>query len=256
MNRSDVGLFISVGASGAIHVVAGIVLAIGSFVTDRCDDRNIRDLEKNSMSASLIVLPKADKALPDRASHVPRPSTSGSTATEVPDVEVPVRVSDLALHKEQPTPEAPDRSSERNRLMDALRREAMLDALSPEGPVDRMATDPNSDSDVALRTFGRGDPTDPEWARYIARVQQLFMARFRPLGSIAEANPGITAAILIRVDPSDGRIVVHSVATPSGVPAYDAAAVRAVEEVGTIPLPPERYRDLLEQGYLVNFVPP
>jgi hypothetical protein len=253
---TPIALIGSMGCSTFLHASAVTLLLVATAIASRCGDaRAIRDLRPVSMEASLVVLPAANKALPDRASRVPVVSTQGSQAhNPIPDAAV--KVSDLAFKTERPEENAaPDLSDERRRLAEQLRRMSLLDSLAPDGPVDREATDPLSDASVGALGAGRGDPTDPEWARYVAQIQRLFMARFRPLTAITSANPSIRCSMRIEVDGS-GRIIGRAVAQSSGVPSYDMAAERAVDEVGTIPLPPARYLDLMAQGYLVNFVPP
>ena len=70
------------------------------------------------------------------------------------------------------------------------------------------------------------------------------------------ANPNIQCTLRISADSKTGLLTGHAVQTPSGVPAYDAAAERAVSSVGRVPLPPERYRPLLAEGFTINFTPP
>ncbi len=255
---TPVALIGSMGCSVFAHGATASIMLIVTLLATKCgDNRAIRDLNKISMQASLVVLPKSNKAHPDRASSVPVESTQNAVAPAEPVPEAAVKASDLVFNTDKPkVVEAPDRDLQRRRLVEQLNRAALVDSLSPDGPVNRDATDPNSDATTAIQGFGHGDPTDPEWARYVARLQQMFRERFRPLASIADANPGIHCRVKIVVDPANGRVLAHEVEESSGVPSYDAAAIRAVEEVATIPLPPERYRDLLRDGYLVNFVPP
>lgn len=252
-----IALIGSMGCSTFLHGAAAFGLLVATVVATRCGDaRAIRDLRPVSMEASLVVLPAANKALPDRASRVPVVSTEGAMQVTEPAPDAAVKVSDLVYETEKPDDKlAPDLANERRRLEEQLRRMSLLDSLAPDGPVDREATDPSSTASGGIAGIGQGDPTDPEWARYVARVQQLFRERFRPLQAITQANPGIRCRIRIEVD-GDGRIVAHVVAESSGISAYDGAAERAVQEVGTIPPPPPRYRDLMAQGYVVNFVPP
>ena len=50
-----------------------------------------------------------------------------------------------------------------------------------------------------------------------------------------------------------GRITRSDVRKSSGVTAYDAAAQRAVDAITVIPLPPEKFRDRMGQGYDIRF---
>jgi TonB family protein len=237
-------------------LVGGIVVTVlgGHCVASK----PILDLDR-TMEVSMVVLPKADKALPDRAARAPVPSGE-INEPRPPDQPDPVKTSDLVFEKEKAEKQRGidrSRDRERDRLMDEMKRKNLMrDLLAPDGPVDRDATDPNSTSDEGINALGSGTATDPEFARYRAQVQQLFMRHFRPLGAIVSANPGIECTVRVMVDPTSGRVVQHTVSRASGVAAYDAAAVRAVQSVGTIPLPPAKYRGLLAGGYVVKFTPP
>ena len=86
--------------------------------------------------------------------------------------------------------------------------------------------------------------------------QKLMMANFHPLSAITSGRPQIKTRVLLQVDPATGRILGRTVATPSGIPAYDAAATRAVDDVGSIPLPPAAWLPLLADGLAIDFTPP
>ena len=58
------------------------------------------------------------------------------------------------------------------------------------------------------------------------------------------------------VNPNNGRVTDYSIKTSSKNASFDAAAERAVQAVPSVPLPPEKYKDALNQGFDVRFEPP
>jgi TonB family protein len=240
-------------------LVAGAVLSLlAGFLAP---SRPIIDLDR-TMQVSMVALPRANKPLPDKATRAPVPRAEPTPAPPpepVPEPEPePVKTSDLTFEKEDaPAKEGLDIDRLREKIKRDQERKKLLDNLvdAASGTTDRDATDPDSDSDIAINALGAGAASDPEFARYKSKVQQLFMRHFSPIPSIVQANPGIECTVSIDVDPSTGRVLSHSVIRPSKVPAYDAAALRAAQAVPTIPLPPEKYRPLVARGYQVIFKP-
>lgn len=218
-----------------------------------------------ALEVSLVVLPKSESAMPDRAQRAPAPPTTPEPPAEPPPeppAEPPPQLSDLVVHTEEPdpepAPEGPDDEERRRELMAKLERERLLAELAgaPTGPVDRDASDPDSTTTESIHALGPGGRGDPELARYESQIQQLFMRHFHPLAAITQSNPDLVTKVMVRVDPSSGVIQSWQIVESSGVPAYDAAAERAVAAVKQIPLPPASYLDLVRQGYVVNFRAP
>ena len=244
------------GLGCSIFIHGGVLFmgAVFTLITTHCGpSRPPLDLDK-TMEVSMVVLPKSERSVPDRASRAPVPR---GTAAKTPDQPPPANVSDLTFEKEDAEEEAGVDDSTREQLMAELKRQQLLeDLMAPTGPQDRNATDPNSDSNLAINAAGAGARGDPEFAAYIAKVQRIFMENFKPLGAITADNPDLVCTVFITVDPASGRVLSYEVSKSSGIPAYDAAAERAVAEVQTIPLPPEKYLALAGEGYAVNFRPP
>ena len=162
--------------------------------------------------------------------------------------------SDLAVKtKKARTNEGVDTKKLEDAMAELERQQALDNMEAALGQLDQNATDPNSDLDEASANGAVNAMGDPEYARYINQVSQAFMAEFHPLQSIRDANPGIRCVIHVQVEPATGRIVRSDVTRPSGVEAFDAAARRAVEALSTVPLPPEKFRDRLAQGYDIEF---
>lgn len=244
---------VSVALHGFVAIVALLVSVVGPWLFP---ERPLVDPDQ-AIEVSMVVLPKSRNALPDRAMRAP--TEAGALApTEVSPDEAPVRESDLAFPSPVPEPKGdPNADLRREEMMAEMERERLLQDLSaPTGEYDRDATDPNGVGDLAMNTGAQGDPADPEYARYIMQLQQLFMQHFRPLPGIAQANPGIRAEVFVLVDPETGVVRESRFKKSSNNEAYDRAAELAVQEVGTIPLPPEKYRHLAKSGYVIQFDPP
>jgi TonB family protein len=211
----------------------------------------------DSIEVSMVVLPKSRNALPDKAMRAPH--EAGDVAPDqVSPEEAPVRESDLTLDAPAPQPKGdPDADRQRDEMLREMERQKLLqDLTAATGEYDQDASDPNSTADFALNTGAQGDPADPEYAKYIMQLQQLFMQHFRPLPGIGQSNPGIRADMALVVDLESGAVTEYRIKKSSGNEAYDRAAELAVQEVPSIPLPPEKYRHLAKGGYVIQFTPP
>lgn len=257
-------LFGYVGLSVVGH---GALLALGVLVTltgRGCSPPAPLVDPDRALEVSLVVLPKSESAMPDRAQRAPAPPAAPEPPTPQPEppAEPPPQQSDLVVHTDEPdpepTPESPADEDRRRELMAQLERERLLSELAdaPTGPVDRDASDPDSTTTESINALGPGGRGDPELARYESQIQQLFMRHFHPLAAITQSNPDLVTKVMVRVDPASGVIQSWQIVESSGVPAYDAAAERAVAAVKQIPLPPAAYLDLVRQGYVVNFRAP
>lgn len=255
LNADSQTLIPGVGCSIFLHGAVGLGWLFFSVVMAQCGpSRPIIDPDK-TMEVSMVVLKKTQKAVPDRAQRAPVPQ--GEATPEPAEVPPPPRESDLVFEKEKAKTNK-GQKTDRDAALEELKRQQMLQELmnAPEGTTDRDATDPNSDSDISINAAGAGNRGDPEFAAYIAKVQAIFQQHFKPLGAITQGNPDLVTTMFIQVDPATGRITDSEVQKSSGIPAYDAAAERAVAEVTTIPLPPEKYLGLVASGYAVRFRPP
>jgi outer membrane biosynthesis protein TonB len=243
------------GIGCSIFMHGGVLTSalLFSVITARCGpQRPIIDLNK-TMEVSMMSLPKSQLNVPDRAQRAPVPK--GSDAPKTDNTPPPVE-SDLAFKTEDAVEDAGVEQA-REQMMAELERQRLLDDLmAPTGATDRDATDPNSTTDATINASGAAMRGDPEFAAYIAKIQRLFMQVFKPLGAVTSGNPDLVCSIYIVVDTGTGRIDSWEVLKTSGVASYDAAAERAVAQVGTIPLPPEKFLSLVGEGYAVNFRPP
>ena len=213
---------------------------------------------QDALEVSVVSLPKSKTNVPDKAT---RAAVQQGTAPPEPAPKPPPVESDLAFQQPKPVPKPGPTDADRRRRDEEMRKlerqQLMEDLMAADGAVDRDATDPNSTRDVAINVNGRGNSkADPEYVAWVGKVQRLMMQNFHPLTAIIAKNPNLKTRVLLTVDPSTGRITQRTVQTPSGVPAFDAAATRAVDDVGTIPLPPEAWLPLLASGLAIDFTPP
>jgi TonB family protein len=243
-----------IAIAAACHL-AIFLLMIAAEVLGLSGRAPLVDVSK-TMEVSMVVLPKSNKAVPDRATRKPAAVAPVPPTTPVENTipQPTVKQSDLTIiDEEAPTPV--DHSDARADLMRQLDLQALLEN-APEGTKDRTQTDPNSTSEEYINAGGVGLATDPEFARYVAKLKSLFMQNFAPLPTITDANPNISVTLKVTVDPNNGRVTGYSIKTSSNNASYDAAAERAVQAVPSVPLPPENYKDALNQGFDVLFIPP
>lgn len=258
----------------AVPLILALLLHLGVVMLIICmgylPGRRPPPFEQNAMEVSMMVLPKSQRAMPDKASRAPTPSRdvpapkeAPSAGTAKPSEPPPVRESDLVLNKPDAKPVEgaktadPDAAKAREDLMKQMLMEQMLEQVedAPVGTVDRTATDPDSESDEAIMASGAGQRGDPELARYVASLQKLFNQNFKPLPTIVAANPGIKATIRVSIDPDTGDVLSYDFVKSSDNDSYDRAAETAVQAVSKTPVPPEKYKEEARQGLVITFEP-
>jgi len=243
------------GCSLLMHggaVVSGLAMTavyglIGSLVPQcRNDEPTFEVLE-----VSMVALPKSERNVPDREARVKAASGQEAPTPEPP----PIKESDLVIEQPKPPPDPGNAEEVRRQQIIEDARKRMLEDLenAPEGTQDRNATDPNGQEDLDMAVLGAGAQGDPEVALWKAKVMNAVMPRFHPLS----VPPGTACIVNIRVDPDTGKILEAEVTSPSGLLHFDAAAERAVQDTGSIPLAPEKYRQLFAKaGVGLRFTPP
>lgn len=244
-------LLLSVFGHGAVLFVG----LLSTLLMNQCSTRKPIIDPTKSIQVAMVVLPKAKTRMPDRAARAKVPKGTSPKPTPKPP---PVRESDLTIHKPEVVPKAgdPDRSADRDAALKNLMRENLLEnLLAPDGPRDRDATDPNSDATEAINALGPGVRADPEYAKYIGKIQALFMRNFKPLDAITSQQPNLECVIHVTVDDS-GQVTGQNMVEVSGNPSFDASASSAAAAVTQVPLPPDRFRALMTQGYTIKFHPP
>lgn len=239
LNPEPQSLAIPVLVALLLHVsVVSLIACVGMLPS-----RRQPILDDEAMQVSMMILPKAERAMPDKASRAPRP-TGEPQPQETKAEPAPIRESDLKVHQ----PEAKvtegasrDRSTDREA---AMRELLMDDALADldEGPTDREQTDPNSDSTEKIDLGGVGPTNDPELVRWQDKVTKLFITQFNPLPAVVAANPGLVTFVRVQVDPETGRVLGYEIVDSSDNESYDRAAETAVQAVSEVPLPPENHR--------------
>ncbi len=220
------------------------------FFAPSCSHRE--HVVKDAIEVSMVALPKSNRNVPDRLARAPRASGDPVPMDELP----PLEQSDLVIR--QPDAREQGGNTEdalREQMITQLERDRLLDELidAPEGTVDRNRTSPDGQLDLDIAVLAAGAAGDPEYQRWIAQVMQILMPLFRPL---TQGREDLTCQVTIQMDPATGAIVGWNVVSSSGVPAFDAAAERAIADAGTLPLPPARHLPRLEQGVTIVFVPP
>lgn len=200
------------------------------------------------IEVTAVVLPKSPTALPERAQRAPRPAAPErpTPPPEAPPEPPPQRVSDLAVPSEAEPDPAPPQADPRAQMDDLLAElepdmdDLLQDLDADVGPTDRAASSPDGVEGAPASAVVGAGTADPELARYIAQLSALFLEHFRPLPALK--GQGLRAVVLVQVDPG-GKVTDVAVQTGSGNPAWDRAAQAAAEDVGTVPLPPEKWRD-------------
>lgn len=211
-----------------------------------------------AMSVELKILPKSKSRMPEKASRKPKPAGAPTATPPPPNAKEPVaRTSDLVVQKPEAAPQAagtPDQSDRRQALMrDLLRTQLLTNA--PEGTEDREASDPNSTAEEGINTGGVGGNADPELAKYVTTVKNLFMAQFHPLPTLVAAHPDLSTTVRVAFDLDSGEVLGSNVQKGSGNASFDGAATRAVAAVQRIPTPPEKFRTAFRDGLSMEFRP-
>ncbi|MEQ1500904.1 MAG: cell envelope integrity protein TolA [Myxococcota bacterium] len=240
-----------VGCSVLAHGAVILAVVLFTAITGLLPSCHREPAFHESIEISMVALPKSAHNVPDRAARVKR-AAGEEKAVEPP----PVKQSDLVIHDDEPPPvQGNAEEARRQQILDEIERRRMLEDLdAPDGTQDRNATDPNGAEDLNLAVLGAAARGNPAWARWMAQVQQLIRQHFRP---ITQGQPDLLCKINIKIDESTGAIESWEVAKSSGVLSYDAAAERAIQDIGTLPLPAEELRPLLASEYVtIDFTPP
>ena len=183
------------------------------------------------IEVSMVSLPAPKTAVPQKAIQRPPPPPPPRPAEPVPQA--------VAAPEAEPIPAPPpeedtlQRDAQREEVMRQMKREALLDSLrsAPEGTVTQSATteageeDGSGSDEVAIG--------DAERARYSEEVRRVFYRDFSPL----QDESGLSAVAWVWVN-AEGRVLRHELRTPSGNGSFDAAVVRAIRLVSSVPAPP------------------
>jgi hypothetical protein len=245
--RSNRAAFLPATAGSLALHVFGIV---SFFSAPSCSHRE--RIVSDAIEVSMVALPRSQRNVPDRLARAPRATGSDAPMEEPP----PLEQSDLVIRR----PDAPEQGgntedARREQMLTQLERDRLLDELmhAPEGTVDRNRTSPDGQLDLDIAVLAAGAPGDPEFQRWQAEVMRILMPLFRPL---TQGRTDLTCLVNIQMDETTGAILGWEIVSPSGVRAFDAAAERAVQDAGSLPLPPEKYLPMLDGGVGFRFVAP
>lgn len=240
-------LLMHVGAVVSGLAMTALYAGLGALIP-QC---NSEEPEFEVLEVSMVALPKSERNVPDREARVKAASGQEAPTPEPP----PIKESDLVIQQPEPPPDPGNAEEVRRQQIIEDARKRMLEDLenAPEGTQDRNASDPNGQEDLDMAVLGAGAMGDPEVALWKAKVMHVVMPHFHPLSAPA----GTDCLVNIRVDPETGKILSAEVKEPSGLLQFDAAAERAVQDTGSIPLAPEKYREMFAKvGVGLRFTPP
>ena len=141
-----------------------------------------------------------------------------------------------------------------------------LVALAFASAPDLMSGDLTVRSTWGLDRRSAGTPTlqaaattqsdNEELSGYAAEVTALFEYNFHPPKRVVARRPAISAQYHVDFDPLTGRVLGWAQYESSGARAYDAAVERAIDSVETVPLPPEKFKDVVGSRFTITFRPP
>jgi len=244
------------GISALGHLTAVVALAALWGLADREPPKRLIDPD-SVIEVSVVSAPRKKAAAPTRTT---RRAVQAPTRTQAPPKEQapPPKQSEM-VHKTDKAPPAAttEAPKETTRERSAKAPPDLTDLLSElqnadAGPVDRDAAGPEGTADAKPSTRAGASTGDPEFVAYVQKVSALLDGHFRPLEAVVRNNPGLETQAMLFVS-DDGTITDYEVTQSSGNPSFDAAATRAIEAVGKLPLPPEKFRALMSEGYLVRF---
>jgi hypothetical protein len=219
---------------------------------DSGEARPVRVIPVLDLDAPMLKLGgKRDRAkLPDRwVKQAPKTrveqkafvsTQAGKTADDIPPVDV--KIADAGTK-----PPPPDADI-------AKQVDTPIANLPEAGPVANVDTEGHADG------VKEGTETDPLKARavdlYRSRIIGWFSGKFRVSGSGLPKDELGKYRVGASVQLSPDRRVVSYTITPSGNPAFDAAAKATLEGVKgeTIPPPPENYPDTIQSQINLTFV--
>ncbi|RME24347.1 MAG: TonB family protein [Deltaproteobacteria bacterium] len=238
-------------ASVALHAaVVGAVLLLGG---GDADDRPLID-PHDVMIVSAVALPKQTGRMPDKPMRTPTPPQGEAPVTAPP----PPQASDMALHtpeapKPEGRPEPPDHSVDREALLNAARRQALVDAAAPIGPENHTRTAPDGvdPADAILGSGGAGIH-DPELARWKAAVEAAIRRNWTPLPATVAAHPEYVVYVVVPID-AEGRLGTPQIYQGTGDASFDRSALLAVMKTRRVAAPPEKWRSSTEVGVVLEF---
>ena len=200
-----------------------------------------KPLIADSIEVAVVSMPKSATKMPDRAA-VKRRAPKGETPKKVKEPP-PVKQSDLVHRTKEPEPKpGTEQESSRRDVVADLERQKLIDDLlqdAPEGPKDRLPTDPDGVEGAVASALVAGAMGDPAYVAWHQKVTTLFRSKF----SLVIPRDDLEAKAVVSFDPATGKVMRGGtrIVEKSGVTAFDMAAQRALDSVPSVPLPPAKY---------------
>lgn len=153
--------------------------------------------------------------------------------------------------EETPDVEEPNNDDEREALIRELARENLLDDFTAiEGDVDRPPTALDGTDSPTLGQLGSGN-ADPELAAYIQRCRNALIKNWTPLPTLLETHPEFQVTIEVNVN-AEGKMTNPRILLSSGDNSFDQAAIMAVHKTGSLPAPPDKWKDSASAGVQIT----
>jgi len=240
-----------IGASIGIHMLIGGVFAVGQMF-DRSD--HLFD-PKDVMAVQAVALPKANNRMPQRPTRAPDPPKGEPTVAKTKAKPPPPTASDMALKNKKATKKrgAPDRTDAREKLLNKIKREALLrDATAALGTKDRVQTakDGVDPKDAVVGPIGAGR-MDPELARYVRQCRDRILPNWKPLPALLAAHPEYQVVVAVSVGTT-GVLGKPRVVKSSSDASFDRSAISAMVRTARLPAPPARYAASAAEGVMIT----
>lgn len=234
-----------VGASLGIHVLLAATLVATEYMSR--PDEPLIDMSQ-VMMVQAVALPKQTTRLPDKPMRTPDPPKAAPAPEPTPAVPVPPTASDMVLHKDDApkaaTVDQPqDRTDDRQKLLNEMKRKQLVDQSAPLGPEDKVQTSPDGvDPSEAVFGSGIGMPMDREASAWWSKARPLIWANWSPLPGTVAAHPEYNARVKVKVE-ADGTLSGAELYKGTGDSSFDRSAVMAVIKTGKVPPPPARFAE-------------
>ncbi len=240
-----------IAASVALHAVLFGAVLVGSGLG--ADDGPLID-PHDVMIVSAVALPKQTGRMPDKPMRTPTPPQGEAPVTAPP----PPQSSDMALHTpDTPKPEGKaeprDRSADREALLNAAKRAALVDAAAPLGPEDHTRTSPDGvDPADAILGAGGAGINDPDLARWKVSVEAAIRRNWTPLPATVSAHPDYVVYVVVPI-AANGKLGSPKIYQGTDDSSFDRSALMAVMKTGRVASPPEKWQASTTAGVVLEF---
>ena len=221
--------------SAACHGLLVVAMLIGW----SGGDEGPPPLKPEAFYVNAVVLPKAE-ALPDKPTHVPKPTPGETGVKEAPPPEPdrmilkkPEAAKNKGPKEEEPTPEPKKKEPEPK----TRSRADLLAGLGDPSDKERFATDVDGDEDAPPSAL---DPRfGKKMSRYERDIHDRAKEKWRPdLALVNQVSNDVQAVISFTIE-ENGGIKDIALVEGSGNYAFDMSCAAAVQRAGRMP-PPSR----------------